>query len=288
MALTAKTLNKAVDEYLVRTQANRAYKTFLAYNRVLQDYLDVVGERRPYDELQREDVHQYTTWLRQKGVDNRTLYNRLSVLKTFYTEHDVKWPMRKTDRIRYVKRSVEAYSKPDITRLLAVSDVDEADLWLFFLNTGAREGETMHAEYSDLDWDRRRFNINAKSGWVPKDKEEGAIPVDSEFIQRMKARRQRYPNDRLIFPNADGNPQGHMLRMLQRCAKRGGLDPSYHGLHKFRKTFATLHHQNGVPVRTIQLWLRHSSLEVTLRYLAAGDDEEQRSRVESTFSFAVV
>lgn len=288
MALTkTPTLNKVVGEYLTRTQNNRAHKTYLAYNRVLQDFLSVVGGDRPYNQLTRADVQQYIDWLRKHDCDSRTVYNRVSNLKTFYVDRDVAWPMKKTDRIRYVTRSVEAYSKPDIQRLILVSDLDETDLWIFFLSTGCREQEAMYAEWSDLDWDRRRFLIQAKGNWVPKDKEEAAIPVDSEFLFRMKARQRRYPTSRLLFPNANGEVQGHMLRLLQRCAKRGGLDPKYFGLHKFRKTFATLHHENGVPARTIQKWLRHSSLEVTLRYLAAGDDEQQRSRVESTFAFAV-
>lgn len=278
-------LSKAVEEYLTRTQNNRAHKTYLAYNRVMRDFLSVVGDK-PCNELTRDDVQRYIDWLRKNDCNSRTVYNRVSYVKTFCVDRDVAWPMKKTDRIRYVTRSVEAYSKPDLTRLFAVSTVDEMDIWIFLLCTGAREGEAMYAEWSDIDYDRGRFLIRQKAGWVPKDKEEGNIPVDAGFLSRMKARHKRYPGTTLIFPNADNKPQGHMLRILQSAAKRGGLEPRYWGLHKFRKTFATLHHENGVPVRTIQHWLRHSSLEVTLRYLASGDDEQQRSRVESTFAFA--
>jgi integrase len=57
------------------------------------------------------------------------------------------------------------------------------------------------------------------------------------------------------------------------------------GLHRFRKTFATHHHKKGVPVRTIQCWLEHSSLETTLLYLADSDDESEKmqKQVNSTW-----
>ena len=58
------------------------------------------------------------------------------------------------------------------------------------------------------------------------------------------------------------------------------------GLHRFRKTFATMHHEAGVPARTIQRWLRHSSLDTTLRYLAGGDDKSEKTRLKVNNSFA--
>lgn len=172
----------------------------------------------------------------------------------------------------------------DVERLFAVCDVDEADAFWFFLVTGGREQDVANARYSDLDCDGNRFLIRAKDDWTPKDREESEVPVPSHFIERMKARHARYhaADDELIFPNRNGDPQVHFLRTLQDIATRHHLKGEW-GLHKFRKTFATLHHANGVPARVIQRWLRHSSLATTQRYLD-GDDEAHRSKVESTFA----
>ena len=59
--------------------------------------------------------------------------------------------------------------------------------------------------------------------------------------------------------------------------------PSSPTLHRFRKTFATLHHRNGKPVRTVMKYLRHSDLDTTLRYLASEEDEQTMAIVNSTF-----
>jgi integrase len=61
-------------------------------------------------------------------------------------------------------------------------------------------------------------------------------------------------------------------------------------LHRFRKNFATLQHRAGTDARTIQKWLRHSSLETTLGYLAAAanDAPEVRERVNRAYSHLAV
>jgi hypothetical protein len=51
-------------------------------------------------------------------------------------------------------------------------------------------------------------------GFRPKDKEEGSIPLPDQFVARMKARRAS-------------------------CSR--------FGLHRFRKTFATMHHEGESP-----------------------------------------
>jgi integrase/recombinase XerD len=49
-------------------------------------------------------------------------------------------------------------------------------------------------------------------------------------------------------------------------------------LHKFRKTFATFHHEGGESPRSLMAWLGHSNLETTLRYLAVADVRSARTR----------
>jgi len=295
-------LANAATEYLNRVKKSKKHKTFLAYNRAVMDFLAVVGDKATGD-MTRNDILKFMDWMRDKDADDRTIYNRLTHLKTFFAEYTLSWPMLKTDRVKYTEPLVRVYSDADLKRLFAVTNEEETDLFQFFLVTGGREQEVSTATWVDIDFDCHEFLIQDKRDldWTSKDREEGGIPVPDDFIERMEARRRRYPNCRLIFPNTLAKPQGHFLRQLQNLVKREGLNCggcvnrkgescaadavcSNWGLHRFRKTFATLHHDNGVPVRTIQRWLRHSSLETTLRYLAAGQNKKCRTKVNTTFS----
>lgn len=44
-------------------------------------------------------------------------------------------------------------------------------------------------------------------------------------------------------------------------------------LHRFRKTFASMHRDAGVDLHTIQRWLRHLKLERGFQYLADSEDQ---------------
>jgi integrase/recombinase XerD len=163
----------------------------------------------------------------------------------------------------------------------------------------------MYATWRDVNSHTKMFKAAEKFdlGFTPKDKEEGSIPIPDFLVALLQCRRLRYPNTRFIFPMPDGKPNGHMLRTLPRLALRSGLNCGgcynrvgrcckenamcHHWiLHRFRKTFATMHHEGGVPVRTIQRWLRHSSLDTTLRYLAGSDDKSAKTRLKVNNSFA--
>jgi integrase len=54
-------------------------------------------------------------------------------------------------------------------------------------------------------------------------------------------------------------------------------------LHRFRKTCATRWHEAGIPIRTIQNWLGHKSLETTMIYLGVTDSEKLRSNINAAF-----
>jgi integrase/recombinase XerD len=210
----------------------------------------------------------------------------------------------KSDRPRYTERVVSAYSAEEICRLFSAATQEEFELLQFFLCTGARNQEVQCACWPDISFDSKTFTVTEKLDlkFTPKDKEEGAIPIPDSLVALLKQRRARYPLSRLLFPTPAGKRNGHFIRILKRLALRTGMNCGHcyskrgrccakHDvcrrweLHRFRKTFATLHHEAGVPVRTIQRWLRHSDLETTLRYLAGSDDKTPRMREQVNHTF---
>jgi integrase/recombinase XerD len=54
-------------------------------------------------------------------------------------------------------------------------------------------------------------------------------------------------------------------------------------LHRFRKTCATRWLEAHVPIRTIQAWLGHKSLETTMLYLGVTDSEKLRPNIDRAF-----
>ena len=118
--------------------------------------------------------------------------------------------------------------------------------------------------------------MKAKEHWKPKDYEEREIPLPDLLVAAFKeedAGNQGQPD----LPAAGGKLDGHMLRKIKYLAKRAGLHGEFK-LHKFRKTYATLQHRDGVDARTIQKRLGPSALGTTLAYLEGEEPRPVRSR----------
>jgi len=299
-------LAQAISLYLTEVKRGKAKKTHLAYSIAVEGFCKVC-KAKTIEGMTREDVLKYTDALRAARLAPRTIANRLTFLKTFFKHFGLPWPMLKTDRVKFTEKTVEAYSIEDLQALFDAANEEELELFQFLLGTGVREQEAMYATWRDVNFNEKKFKVSEKLDldFRPKDREEGSIPIPDSLVTLLQSRRLRYPNTRLIFPMPDGRPNGHMLRCLQRLASRAGLNcrgcfnragrcckdkaMCHHwGLHRFRKTFATMHHEAGVSARTIQRWLRHSSLDTTLRYLAGSDDKSEKTRTRVNSSFAAI
>ena len=305
-AISGRDFTEAVKLYLSEVKRGKSKKTYFAYSIALAGFSKVC-KAQTIETMTRQDVLRFTDTLRDARMAPRTIANRLAFLKTFFKHFDLSWPMLKTDRAKFTEKTAEAYSVEDLRRLFAAAEEEELELFEFLLGTGVREQEAMFATWRDVDFNNKAFKVSEKLdlGFTPKDKEEGSIPIPDSLVALLQSRRSRYPNARLIFPMPDGRPNGHMLRCLQRLAYTAGLNCGgcYNraghcckdkamchrwGLHRFRKTFATMHHEEGISVRTIQRWLRHSSLDTTLRYLAGSDDKSEKTRTKVNSSFAAI
>jgi integrase len=304
---TGRDLDAAIDEYLANVSVSKSPKTYVQYEYVLRVFSRVCA-RRTLEGITREDILNLRDHFISRGNAGCSISHHLTNVSTFLTYFDRPWPMKKTDRVKPVKKIVSAYSREGIDAMLGVATEDEADLVWFLLGTGSRKQECMYATWSDIDFTRHTFKVSLKADHTPKDKEEGIIPIPEILVNRLRARKARTTSTR-IFPLSMANAEKQLLGIIKGLALRAGLNcgECYHKpsmsypkgrscttspiceryiLHKFRKTFATWHSEAGVPVRTIQRWLRHSSLETTLKYLAGSDDrtEQTRSRVNSAFA----
>jgi integrase/recombinase XerD len=307
-ATQAKRLNvdNAMAAYLCTVAAMRAHKTWLAYNLILNEFRKTCAKEW-LDLIDKADLTAFVVAQKKDGHDDRTIANRVAGVVTFLRAHGI---VTITLRHKYTEKKVKAYSIEELRALNAASTDEELQIWQFFLGTGFREDEVAHACDTDVDFKLKTLSVLEKRqwNWKPKDKEERTVPIPDSLLELLKVRKAMHPDGWLIFPNIEGNPEGHFLRMLKERALAAGLNCGHctgilNGktvsckdtacckhwiLHRFRKTFATMHHANGVPARTIQLWLGHESLETTLRYLADAELGSEKTRTQVNGSFAEI
>ena len=85
----------------------------------------------------------------------------------------------------------------------------------------------------------------------------------------------------LVFPNGNGEPDGHLLRIVKKVAKRAGLDTDEVYCHKFRSTQITRWLQEGCSPTDIVRWVGHENLDTIMIYAAKVDLRNKHKRAKA-------
>jgi integrase len=281
-----------MEAYLDSTKEHKSHKTWLAYTLALREFY-AACQCSTVAGITEETLKNFVTTLKAKRKPNgkkllaRSISNMLDNVVRFLKAQKI---TDVTLKHKYVEKTVRAYRPDEVHAFFKACRGISLEMWLmfqFFLCTGSREQEVMHAHYSDIDFHDRVYNVTMKSNWAPKGYKEREIPIPDYLVEALRERKKT-ATTKLIFPTPKGKPNGHMLRNLLAVVKEADLSGHWE-LHKWRKTYATLQARDGVDVRTIQERLGHEDIQTTLSYLEGEDARSERSKnqVNSTFgSFA--
>jgi integrase len=290
-----KTVSQAVSGYLAYCLIRQGKSGYGLGRRTTEAYTYRLGfllEFRPdtqLDEIDGEFIEQFLAFLRchEGDLGDRTCYNILQAVSTFLLRNGINVARSYLKDISFPPTEVIPYTDEDMAKFFGACDEEEEVVFKFFLQSMAREMEVAHCEKRNLNFasnvlhispkPERDFRLKGKrSGQAKKGRK---VPMPALFMARMeKYCEGKGPRD-LLFPNGIGTIETHFLRMCKQIAQRAGL-PNWDefNLHRWRKTGATLHHEEGVSVRKIQAWLGHETLEVTLDYLGVADAADESSQ----------
>ena len=283
----SRSLAAAIASYLEEVKLSKKRKTYVAYYKALAYFAESCHKLYVQD-IERKDLLKFAAFLRdEKAQAPRSVYNKFENLMTFLKAQGVRGLMAKNDWPRYVEEEPEVYEREELETLFSVCDAEE-ELWFqFFLMTGMREQEVMHCSWADVNRSRCTVTVRYKPeyGFSPKNYKEREIPIAEKLVKSLKASKAK--SDRtcgLVFPTAGCKPKMNFLDDLKAVAERANLSPDKFWLHKFRATFATWSLWAGVDLRTVQLWLGHSDLESTMRYLKPSRSQQVREKVNAIFA----
>jgi len=266
-----------------------------SYNGSIANFLESC-KKPSLEQVTERDILSFIDWMRTNltkrafGQPNNTYRNRLKDLTVFFNHFGVKMPLAKRKWPKSTRKNPDKYALDSINVMLKHATVDEADVISFFLYTGFRDEEAAYAKYSDMNFKAGTINTHDKPeyNWTVKDHEQRTqdIILPDKFVKRMEARRIRYnaKMSDLIFPNSAGKPNHHLIRISKRVAKRAGLEERV-TQHKFRRTFGTMvAKQFGI--EQARIWLGHSDITTTQRYLAADEmvTEQSKKAVNKMYS----
>lgn len=282
-----RSLAGAIAAYLADVKLTHKPRSYAAYKTALDQFCESC-HKIYLEEVDRHDLLKFGAFLRdEKEQAPRTVYNKFEHMMTFLKAAGIRGLVGKKDWPRYTEEEPEIYEKEELETLFAVCDAEELLWYEFFLMTGEREQEVMYTYWSDVNFAASTVKVTHKPdrGWTPKAYKEREIPIPTKLVTALKAWKAKSDKTcTLVFPTSGCNPKLNFLDDLKAVAERAKLNPENFWLHKFRATFATRCLWAGVDLRTVQMWLGHTDMESTMRYLKPSRSEGTNEKVNAIFA----
>ena len=266
-----------VEGFLALLAARRAPPTVEAYRRVLADFGRFRGGSPAT--ATGEDVQDWLTDLRARGLAPSSIARKASAARTFYRHlvllgaradnpaAEVPLPRKRTKLPRSltpgeVERLIEAANGVHPRNLR-----DRALVELLY-GAGLRVSEAVGLERGSVDLEERIVRC------VGKGDKERLVPLGREAVEAVRRylSRGRPYLDRRHRPELFLNAQGGALTragaffVLRRVALKAGLDPGRVHPHLLRHSFATHLLEGGADLRSVQEMLGHADLGTTEIY----------------------
>ena len=267
------------------TREERTHEVY-AYH-VRAHILPTLGRIR-LDRLEPDQVQRLYARLQQSGLAPKTVRNVHGVLSSALGQA-VEWRIVGQNVASLAKRpkptrrkGVRTLSTDEVRRLWAAANPRWKTLLLVAALTGARQGEILGLQWSDVDFARGTLTIQRqlqRSKRLKEPKEDSRRTLDLTALERELLAEHRcrqgelrravgaaWENRDLIFCTDLGRPLGHrvVFREYKKFLQRAKLpDISFHDL---RHSNATILAAAGVPLKVVQERLGHADIKTTLEF----------------------
>lgn len=158
------------------------------------------------------------------------------------------------------RRIIRTFSLPQLHQLLTQPlSVRDQSLLTMLLDTGIRASEGASMIWEDVF--PEFVIVSGKSG-------EGVVPISAELHQLLIRLRQQDGREGHVFMGKRGplHYEG-IYKVVRKLCHRVGITGRRASPHTFRHTAGTLLIEAGCDTETVQKILRHSSIQVTQKYL---------------------
>lgn len=281
----ANRLAERIDAYLDEVEANKSIGTWDAYRRSLELFKESC-HRLNVEDVTRKDMLDFKVYLR-KDMKERSAYNNFLNTMIFLAWCKHKVEIKKADWPLKTEREAEEYHDDEIEAMMKAADADGRLLLKAFLSSGLRDGEMARLTYGDIEPRSSLWTVRPKNGHKLKtEKSQRVVPVGEWLTKKLmeKKKKESKTDNDLIFPNSQGKPDEHLIRVVKRAAKNAGVTGRVDN-HKFRSTAITLWLRNGCTVPEVMSYVGHTNPETILRYAAKVNlqKKENRDRITQPF-----
>ncbi|MEX0723489.1 MAG: integrase [Gracilimonas sp.] len=298
-------IKEALDQY-IKLKSKKDWRPMTARNTkyVLEDFVRRVGNDHPVGGVTEKHFNKF---LNRGDIKYETKRSHKKKLKTFLIWLDENNLARLNSKKLHVnndgaeqEESINYFTKEDIEKLTSyisgkvAKDLEKGlqsekknALWLVdFIHwqrlSGMRLSETLNLHAGDINTDTWDIIIG-NAHFVTKSKKKQVLPIESveplKEIARKKLAECNSEDDRIFGHSC----RRHTNRLFNKYLKAALPKKTYLNIHSLRHTCCIELLRAGVPIYTVQRWLRHADVKTTQRYadLLNMDISEQVGRAFS-------
>jgi integrase/recombinase XerD len=288
-------LSDAISSFLAYVLEERglSLNTAEAYRRDLEKFLEFRGDVE-LSVITLEDIDAFAEFLSHQKYSQNTRSRTFSALKSFCTflEIEEKTKLAISSDIQIPKKEVklpEFLTIEEVTKLLESPDTstpkglrDKAMLELLYA-TGVRVSELTNLKVQNIMLDEKIVRV------VGKGSKERIIPFNDYtekyltiYLYEVRPKLLKERGEDRVFLNLRGTPISRISvwKILQEYAIKAGINKKIYP-HILRHTFATHMLKNGCDLRTLQIFLGHSSPMTTQIYTHL--DKDYLKKVHKTY-----
>jgi len=283
-------LKFAIKEFLDDRDFNNLSKvTINGYSLTLEKFHDFCTKKEVVDvsDITTSLVKEYLLHCKNELKNNPTTINtKLRALRTFFNflanNEIINLKQIPTTKIPYIKEDikVEVFSDEHIKQMLnyykRIKYHDKTfvafrdhTIIIVLLGTGMRRGELVNLKWSDIDFNNQTLKVFGKK------RMDSSIPMTLKLKKEMAEYRvfceQHFKTvSDYVFTNYNNKPltENAVQMIFKHLKDVMNFKDVRLSAHTFRHTFAHRCLMSGMDVFTLQKMLRHSKLDVTMRYVA--------------------
>ena len=258
------------------TLQGKSPKTIEMYSRCLRkvgDYFDCCPDNLTADQLKAYFLQLVSTrsWSAVKIARNAIQFFYKHVL-------DRPWTWIKIVKPPKLQPLQDVLSMSEME--LIINHTYKLSYQVYFLTTyslGLRLSESLNLTIADIDGHLMRVHIRRGKG-----NKDRFIPLPLLTYKALRRYWATHRHPRLIFPGGKAPGQdivmdkGGVQKAIKIVAKECGISKNIH-IHSLRHSFATHLLENGVNLRSIQVYLGHVSPDTTAKYTRMTQEASQNS-----------
>lgn len=254
-------------------------RTYHTYKHLVKYFVDWLKKNQLVN-LTVEDFNYYhaqeflDTAKREKGITNRT-YNYMAMhMKTFFNllikrEWILVNPFQRVEKLPEEEAEIAAFSMDDLSNMQRHLPNYDYDLYVvacLIFYCFLRPQEIMRLRVSHIHLNAGTIII---PGSVSKNKRQDVVQIPNGLRKVLQKFDLDYPSDYYVFTRKlkRGTKEAAPTRIAEYWRAFADKYGIYRNIYSLKHTGVGMAVDSGINIRDLQLQLRHSSLEMTQRYL---------------------